>query len=1484
MAPDSSMNRIPLTHAQQRVWNMQSIYHDTGLYNIAGSVDIFADTSIEKLEKALQHIIQNNDAFYIRIDNQDGNAVQYFSEFENGNVDYFDFSGEDDPHSYCMMWQKEESKKPFKFYNSPLYYFAVYRIDETHIGYYVKIHHIIADGWSLKLMAEQIAQYLDGNLGTAANRFSFRESIPQESSYLQSLRFIRDKNFWNDMFCDLPENLPLLAANIESERKTFHIPEKVGCFLKSIEKQYGLSLNMIFVAAYCLLQYTLTGRQDLIIGNPALGRYKKVQLDTIGMFVSSMPVRIQLEREWSIREYLLYIKSTLYRCYRHQRYPYDLLFTDLELNKHKAKGLYDTCVNIYNTKMPEYIKGGRLCYREIHNGSQEYNLQIVIREWNGESAASIDFDYRIQAFSEQKIEELYNWLMIIISKLNEAADMKLSMVTLLDEAAVKRLVYEYNNTAAVYEVDHNILKRFCSQVVANPDAVAVESSQAYLTYAKLHDRSDRIAAYLLSRGLGNGAVVGLLTEHSLSTVVAILGILKSGAAFLPLNPAYPFDYLSYLVSDASIDFILSNTRCEFHFNGEVEVLDLDHPLLYSLDKPADISIPPDALAYVLYTSGSTGKPKAVAVSHGSLANYIQWIVYSFTNEITKLIFPFFTNLSFDLTLTSLFAPLLSGGYIKIYPEQEILSILKHALADDKCNIIKLTPSHLSLLTDEMIQSAKEKSLIVGGEALRQDLAARIDNLSSGKLKIYNEYGPTEATVGCMLHRFIPGEYPDAVDVPIGRPIANVQVYLLDGNQNPVPAGVEGEIYISGFGLAKGYLNDISATHMSFIRCPFYENKKMYRTGDKGLFLDDGILTYLGRLDHQVKIRGYRVDLVFIEQQIITHPEVEQVVVLCHEILTQNAVLHAYYTSSSGLEPMQLKKYLENRLPRHMVPTVLEHISSFPVNHNGKIDREALASYAKQKPQRTLYAADSENEKALVQAISEVFMSHDVDVRDDFYLLGGDSIKAIQTASKLQEAGYAIKVKDILTNPMLSDMANYISKNEPAAELKGPCVGHIAMTPMIEWFFSGRSVADKNQYYQGVCVKLTNPVSKETLTEIMNVLMKHHDSFRINCKADGTLWYNNAHLDRAATVDVYDVRDTDDQMKEILKLKALEKIQSEMDICSAPLLNCCVFITNEGQELYLHIHHLAVDGISWQIILDDLSRLFQLAVENKKLQLLSKTAAFQKWSDQLQVYGNRIEDEIGYWQIVTKNAQHLDACDLPLPDEAYRHSFTIPQDVLDKLKYHVRHYLHTDMEKLMLTVFLRSLKEVTGNDDMMIELEHHGREDVLGLDISRTVGWFTTVYPFRVKLQSSTLETQIQSISDQMACIPHHGIGYGLLEQKKKLSSYAYDNVPRFNYFGELINLKNNRHFTLEDMSQVYLSNQPTLSLIEVTLLELQGKLHVVMTCKKDNEDFCRQLMRQMKVEVDDTMEQCHKISVSQLEAAKFEMVSLTQEEFEELFD
>ncbi len=925
-----------------------------------------------------------------------------------------------------------------------------------------------------------------------------------------------------------------------------------------------------------------------------------------------------------------------------------------------------------------------------------------------------------------------------------------------------------------------------------------------LTYRELDGWANQLAAELRKTGVTPNSTIAMLVRPSVEMIIDIVGILKAGGAYLPIDANYPPERIKYIIKDSNVNLILTNCPKEEILSYGIEnaeIIDIELKFA-SLQAQARSNLDhintAEDLAYVIYTSGTTGNPKGVAVGHSSAVNTLvcRKDEYKMDTDTTSLqLFSY----AFDGFVTSFFTPLISGAKIIIPAEEEIKDVekLREITVENRVTHFISVPGFYRVLLEyfSLEDTSSLRVVALAGDVLTPDI---IDSTirKNEKIEIAHEYGVTEAAVMSTICRH--QEKRD--EITIGKPIWNSLIYILNELDQLQPIGVSGELCISGAGVARGYLNKPELTNERFTANPLKSGEMLYRTGDLAKWLPDGNIEFLGRIDHQVKIRGFRIELAEIENKLLNYKDVKEAVVTTRERENGDKFLCAYYvgveTNEKVPDTRELREFLAGELPEYMIPAYFINLEKIPLTTNGKLDRKALPDPLEisSGDKQGYIPPGNAVERELVEIWQKVLGRKEIGVNENFFMIGGDSIKSIQILSRMSQVGYKIEMRELFQYPTISELALRVKKFEHVSE-QSIITGIVPLTPVQKWFFD-RYRTDAHHFNQAVMFYSREGFAEGALKEIFTKIQQQHDVLRMSYKEEkGEIVQINHGLDYPFSLDIYDFRNQENSAA-ALEAKANE-IQASIDLETGPLMKLGLFHLDDGDRLLITVHHLVIDGVSLRILLEDIETLYRLYQEGEQLTLPLKTDSFKVWAEKLSEYANseRFLKEKSYWVgLESTNVPPIEK-DFQEKDN-YRKdakvlSFSLNEQETNKLLTKVNDAFGTEINDILLSALGIGIKKTWHHDRILISLEGHGREEIIeGVDISRTFGWFTSGYPLILDVSyEDDLGRQIKEVKEAIRKIPNKGIGYGILkyltrEEYKKDIEFILNPQIGFNYLGQ----------------------------------------------------------------------------------------------------
>jgi|GEM_PF-397272 len=1417
----------PVSSGQKRLYVLQQFEGGETSYNMPGVIMLEGSLDRERFEEAFRGLIRRHETLRTGFELVDGQPFQrVYTESEvTFAVDYAESSsGETE-----TLERIRRFVRAFDLRQPPLLRVGLIRLDQDKPGaeperhlLLFDMHHIVSDGVSIGILVNEFGR-LYGGEALPPLRIQYKDYAAWQQAELFGQRMSRQEAYWLNVFrgelpvLDMPTDYARPAVrSFEGGTVTFDVGQAVSERLRHIAAQTGSTLYMVLLTAYMTLLHKYTGQEDLVVGTPIAGRPHADLEPIIGMFVNTLALRGYPSGEKTFLDHLQEIKEHALKAYEHQDYPFEELVEKLNVKRDMSRSpLFDTMFSLENTEQGELrIEGLTVGPYPSGHDAVKFDLTLHAADVGDELKCSLR--YASSLYKRETIERMANHFVRLVEAIADSPQAKLAELEMITTAEIVQIRETFNATAADrYPQYKTLYVAFEEQAARTEDRVAVVFEGEQLTYGELNERANRVARVLRAHGVTADQPVAMLVERSLEMIVGMLAVLKAGGAYVPIDPRYPEDRIRFVLEDSGTNILLTQTRWADKAGFAGQVLNLDDSALYAGPPENGLNLEPvstaNHLAYLIYTSGTTGQPKGVMIEQRSVVNF----AYSLFEPIYAA-HPEYRNMAqlapyvFDMSVKPIYGALLLGLTLHIVPEETRLDgekLLKF-FRDHAIDVTDATPTFLSIL----VQSAQAggigevgvKHFIVGGEALTTKAVRSVWTTFGEQVNITNVYGPTECTVDSTIYEVEPERVAALDTVPIGRPMPNQTVWILDAQQRLLPVGVAGEIHIGGAGVARGYYRRPELTAEKFVPNSYTSGERMYKTGDLARWLSDGTMEYLGRIDHQVKIRGYRIELGEVEAQLRKTESVRETVVIAREDEAGQKQLCAYMVADRELAISELRKALSQTLPEYMIPSYFVQLPQLPLTPNGKADRKALPAPKEGMATGTDYVAPrTEVEQMLASVWRAVLGIEKVGVNDRFFALGGDSIKAIQVSAKLHQAGYKMEMRHLFAHPSIAELSAHVRPITRTAD-QGEVKGWARLTPIQAWFFRQNDAAS-HHYNQAVMLYREQGYDEAALRKTVRKLAEHHDALRTVFRRteDGyAAWTRGIDEGELYTLEVMDFRTAAENAAQVIEAKANE-IQSSIELVSGPLMKLGLFRCADGDHLLIVIHHLVVDGVSWRILLEDLASGYGQAVSGQMVRLPDKTDAFRTWAEKLAGHANSptMEAERTYWQQLEQleckplprdfaQAGHEQAYGLMRDSETVTVQWTREETELLLKRAH-RAY-NTDINDLLLTALGMAVYRWTGVERVWISLEGHGRESILpDIDITRTVGWFTSEYPVALEMEevgaADTLAYRIKRVKDNMRQIPHKGIGYGILKYLSETSGdvrFAAKPDIRFNYLGQ----------------------------------------------------------------------------------------------------
>jgi amino acid adenylation domain-containing protein/non-ribosomal peptide synthase protein (TIGR01720 family) len=1422
-----------VSFAQSRLAFLDRLEPGGTAYNVpAHSFWVEGPLDAIALEKSVDALVARHEALRTTFTFIEGQPFQVIARELKVPVTLRDCAGLSEAE--VLRLAGEEMRRPFDLMEGPLIRARLFRMDPARHLLLIPMHHIVTDGWSNGLLTEELAAFY-GNFSEGGGPaleplpIHYADFAAWERCWLQGEELSSRLAYWTERLRGLPAlelstdfPRPPTPSSLGA-RQEMKVPAALADDLKALSRGEGATLFMTLLAAFKVLLHRYTGQEDFAVGSPVANRNRKETGGLIGFFVNLLVLRTDLAGDPSFRELLRQVRDEALGAYGAQDLPFELLVQELNPERDAGRNpLAQVVFALQNAPREELAIPG-LSVREAHLDVQTTHFDMEFHVHEQSDGLRCVLIYSTDLFAASTVRRLLGHWQNLLEGIVRDPGQSISSLPLMSSSERLRLVVDWNDTRTAYPDDLCVHELFERQVDRSPERVALVSENAEVSYGELNARANGVARRLLSLGVEKGAIVGTCMERSVDLVVGLLGILKAGAAYLPIDNSYPDGRIAFMLDDAQAAVVLTTSASADRVRGLARhVLCLD----------ADTAATPDAgnlpcgiasedLAYVMYTSGSTGEPKGVSVPHRAIVRLVMNTDYVTLGSDDVMAHG--SNCSFDAATFELWGALCHGARLVIVPHEVVLSPQDYIdlLRRQQVTTLFVTTALFNLIASQIPDGYKTvREVLFGGEAVDPGAVRRV--LAAGPpQRLLHVYGPTENTTFSTWH-LVESVAEDAPTIPIGRPISNTTCYVLDKKGSPVPIGVPGELYLGGDGLALGYHQRDGLTAERFIANPFGEAdaSRLYKTGDLVKYLPDVNIEFLGRLDHQVKIRGFRIELGEIESVLLRHPAVSEAVVIAREDRPGNKNLAAYVVlgPSNGRETLEdgkedksneharstLRAFLQSELPAYMAPAAIVVLDALPLTQNGKIDRRALPApdTANEGPQRELVAPRTPVEKLLAEIWRDVLGTPDVGVEDNFFDLGGDSILSLQILARMTDAGIDLDPKSFFRYQTIAGIAGNARGRSPVEAEQEAVTGPVPLTPVQQWFFE-HELPNPHHFNQSVTFKLQAPLEPNNLVRALDAVIEHHDMLRARYEHGDSGWRQDIGAPGVSIevreVDLAEVPET--ERENTVEIECA-RVQAGLNIHEGPLIRAAQFSVGPAMpaKLFIAANHLAVDAVSWHLLLADLHTAYGQLQAEEKIALPPKTTSFKRWAGLLADYANsrELRKELAYWLAA---APVGDLEPLPTDHEGGENverftkilSAALTEEETAVLTRVVPKTHHAPMLEVLLAALAESFNRWTGNTELSITLEGHGREALFEeADVSRTVAWFTSLFPLHLcsKPEGGPLET-LKGVRDRVRSLPGHGIGFGLLRYmcrddavRDKLARLPKPQVS-FNYLGQL---------------------------------------------------------------------------------------------------
>jgi amino acid adenylation domain-containing protein/non-ribosomal peptide synthase protein (TIGR01720 family) len=1523
-APISQADRnkpIPLSFAQKRMWFLEEFEGGTSIYNIAWAMRIKGALNKDALEQSLNDLVARHESLRTTFISEGGEPIQVIADQMVLKLDETSLNAADQESIQYRL--SEWSTEPFNLRTGPLLKARLIKMGPNDHVLMLVIHHIVSDAWSLDVLQREFFSFYFARCANTNPQLDelpiqFADYAVWQQQRITEVERKKQLGYWASQLAGTPPLLELPTDHPRPSEQSYKgarirrlMSQQLRDSLRELARSNNATLFMVLLAAFDVLLYRYTGQEDVVIGTPIAGRQRTELEALIGLFLNTLVMRADLSDNPGFDDLLNQVQTTAMDAFAHQDLPFEKLVDELSPERNMSYSpIFQVLFMLQNAPATgQPLEGLEITPVEFDYGTAKFDLTLATGETPDGLVAEIE--YSTDLFDAVTIEQMlqhYEMLLKAIVTNPAQAINELSLIT----PAECQLLDEWNTTAVKYPPEATLQSLLERQANTTPNATALIFERTHLSYTELNARANQLAHWLISQGTQPDDLIGVCAERSIEMVVALLGVIKAGLAYVPLDPEYPEQRLGHMLEDADVRIILTQAGVHAVLPAhEAEILELDTNTATLAALPTDNPAPrikPGNLAYTIFTSGSTGRPKGVMNEHYGIVNRLLWMQDEYGLAADDRVLQK-TPFSFDVSVWEFFWPLISGATLVVARPggHKDPSYLKAIINSERITTIHFVPSMLQIFLQDgtAAECTALKQVICSGEALSHDLQTRFYSLLSDA-GLHNLYGPTEAAID-VSYWACPRESTAGI-VPIGRPVANTHIYIVDTAGNPTPVGVAGELWIGGNQVARGYANRPDLTAERFIADPFKNSAtaRVYRTGDLARYRRDGSIEFLGRIDHQVKLRGFRIELGEIEANLDALPEVEQSLVLLREDSPGNKQLIAYLTAVKGVQPdiPALRQQLHEELPDYMVPAAFVLLPEFPLMPNGKVNRNALPKPsgirdvdAEFVPPRTAI------EKALADIWSDLLRADRVGIHDNFFDLGGDSILSIQIITRAAKQGLQLAPKQVFRYQTIAELADVAGTVKHIEAEQGQVTGKANLIPVQHWLFAQQGT-DIHHFNQSSLLEFDGELDDARIEGILHKLVAHHDALRLQFVENAAGWEQFiAAPITSKLLRCFDLKEqTAEKQDEVIQAEA-NALQASLNLTEGILIRAAVFHlgADRADHLLIVIHHLAVDGISWRILLEDLDTLYRQPAGDSIEKLPAKTSSVLDWARKLQqsADSSATHKALDTWLSLPWPTDYV----LPVDHASGRNlvesvqtiNISLDQETTRSLLQEVPRIYRTQINDILLAALAKAISNWTNSNTLFVDMEGHGRnESISDADVSRTVGWFTTIYPVAISVDTAmNTAALIKSTKEQLRQTPNNGFEFGLLRYLSTDTAVheAINAIPQapilFNYLGQFDqSFDDNQLFkpaagaTGPDQSMA----RERSHLIDINGSVFGGKLQMGFSYSKNLHEHAtiENLAEQFKNELIQLINHCLQPEAGGFSPSDFPLAPITQQQLDEL--
>ncbi|HEV7587202.1 MAG TPA: amino acid adenylation domain-containing protein [Longimicrobium sp.] len=1437
--PGGASGRIPragggpayeMSYQQEQLWFLDQLQPGSPFYNIPGANLVSARIEVDTLERALTEVVRRHAGLRTVFRSVDGKPMQVVLPPYPVKVEQEDLrgpGGEDVPAEVLRKKATEWGALPMDLAHGPLLRWKLFRLSEADCLLMFNVHHIVTDGWSMPIVTREMEELYEAYAAglpspLAELEIQYADYSVWQREHLKGGILSRQLDYWKRHLGGAPTSLELPYDRprpaVQTNRGTmyrFVYPGALVDRLRAIGRQEGASINMVFMAGFNLLLQRYSGQDDLVVGT-LLGNRNRAELESVvGYLVNSGAIRTRLDGDPSFREVVRQVRTAILEADAAQEVPFDMVIDAVKVPRDPSRNplfqvmyFHHTFVGSHHLDEEEGMGGSlnlRSLYQEtevvlVDTGASKFDMTWATLELHDGMPSMVE--YNTDLFDEATIARMVEHLRVLLEDACARPDAPISTLEMAGDDERSTLL-DWGVNERPYPRDETLVSLFARQAAATPDAVAVEFEDATWSYRELDERSNRVARHLAALGAGPGTAIGLATEMSAATVLGLVGILKAGATAVPLDAEYPLERLDFMVDDTGARILVTTAgvlaETAAHRGAALVQLDADWPAIERESaEPLPVEVEPESVAYLIYTSGSTGTPKGVRMHHRAIVRTVVDTDYYEMGPGGRIGQQ--SSLSFDSSVWEVWGALLNGGTLVMISRDFILSPAGYAalLRERRIGTVFLTTQLFNQLVREVPDVLSSVGTVCfGGEKVDAE-AVRTCVEGGPPRNLIHVYGPTEGTVYTTTHR-VAAVPADAYTVPIGKPISNARVYVLSAGGRLAGIGVPGELIVGGDGVALGYHARPELDAERFVADPFLAGGRAYRTGDRVRWLPSGELEFVGRTDDQVKVRGFRIELGEVEAALRKHPALRDAVVVARDDAGAERKLVGYVVPE-GAEPTapELRLFMKEHLPDYMVPTVFVTLDALPVSPNGKVDRKKLPApgSARVATGDEYVAPTTPAEQALARVWAEVLRVERVGIHDNFFSLGGDSILSIQVIARANEAGLRVTPRSVFQHQTIAELAAVVGHAAAPVAEQGPVTGDVPLTPVQRWFFA-QGPAEPHHFNLTLLFQARESLDASTLERACAAVLAHHDALRMRYERGEGGWRQvNAGPSTETPFAVLDLSALPAEEREAAFTSRAAELQRSLELEHGPVVRFALVRMGDADRLLVVAHHLVIDAVTMGFLAQDLETAYRQLAAGGEVHLPKKTTSFRQWATRLAEHARsgEVRAQAAFW-LGQGGAPPLpvDGAGTNPEGEAGRVSVELDAEDTRALLQDVPPVYQTQVNDVLLTALARAFRGWTGARAVRVDLEGHGREDLFdGVDLSRTAGWFTAIYPVVLELPEQGGEGDaIKAVKEQLRAVPGKGISYGLLrwlsddgEIPSALAALPAAQVS-FNYLGRM---------------------------------------------------------------------------------------------------